>query len=344
MKEYLKYLIKKRFPVYLSLFISFAAIFVIFNGKTFMLRSHYYEPTHSSVYYVDPNMLSLYTVPLTIVLTLVPIFEFGFKMHRISCEQAYSLPIKRGDLYLARYIIGLFEVLIPFVLAFLLSLMPLLTWIPEYVSFGGFFVYLGLILAAGILYYSIIVFFSCQANNVLDAVFTIVFVMFALSCFMAIMYRIIPDVRYSTAYQNYFGGELEFSVFSLVSYATILGAKKIFELNHSIYLVPLICNCVLGVLCIVGQFFISKTFKSEDAGQKSESYFCYKVMVPILSLGLTCSLASAVSTIYLGVVVIAITYFVFVAHRRSFKFNALTWEIFAGTVLMDLIIMAIYAR
>lgn len=344
MKEYLKYLIKKRFPVYLSLFISFTAIFVIFNGKTFMLHSHYYEPTNSYVYYVDPNMLSLYTVPLTIVLTLVPIFEFGFKMHRISCEQAYSLPIKRGDLYLARYIIGLLEVMVPFVLAFLLSLIPLLTWATEYLSFGGLFIYLGLILAAGILYYSIIVFFACQANNVVDAVFTIVFVMFALSCFMAIMYQIIPDVRRSIAYRKYFGSEIEFSVFSLVSYATILGSNKTFEPNRSVYLVPLICNCILGVLCIVGQFFISKTFKSEDAGQKSESYFCYKVMVPILSLGLTCLLATSVYTIYLGVIIIAVTYFVFVAHRRSFKFNAVTWGMFIGTALMDLIIISIFAR
>ena len=89
---------------------------------------------------------------------------------------------------------------------------------------------------------------------------------------------------------------------------------------------------------------MSYRFKSEDAGQKSESYFCYKVMVPILSLGLTATLCVSVYMIYVGVIIIALTYFLFVAHRRSFKFNALTWALFGSTAFLDLLLIAIFAR
>ena len=170
MKEYLKYLIKKRFPVYLSLAITFTALFVIFNGKSFILQNYRNFDTGEVTYYVYPSFLGIYAIPLAIVLTIIPIFEFGFKMHRISAEQAYSLPIKRQELYLSRFIIGFLEVIVPFTVAYLVSLIPLLTWATEYIDFLGMFIYLGIIIVVGLLFYSIIVFFASQANNTIDAI------------------------------------------------------------------------------------------------------------------------------------------------------------------------------
>ena len=103
MRKYFLYLIKKRFPIYLTAFIIFLLLFLVVNREDNMI----YEIQDFK--YLREGILSVYVISLGIGLAITPIVEFSFKMKKITIDQAYSLPIKREKLYLTRYIIGFLE-------------------------------------------------------------------------------------------------------------------------------------------------------------------------------------------------------------------------------------------
>ena len=46
-----------------------------------------------------------YTVISLVLVAVVPLFEFSFKMKKVSVDEFYKFPIKREKLYLVKYII-----------------------------------------------------------------------------------------------------------------------------------------------------------------------------------------------------------------------------------------------
>ena len=95
---------------------------------------------------------------------------------------------------------------------------------------------------------------------------------------------------------------------------------------------PLIVFSILGVAACIGQYFMSLRFKSEDAGQRSESWFCYKVMLPVLLI----STMFSIQNIIVAIIILLSTYLAYVLYKRSFKLDKKTWIIFACVMVLEI--------
>lgn len=350
MKSYLKYLIKKRFPIYLSAFVIFLILFFSVNNVRSMLLSA--SVNGEQVEYVSRNIFLIYIISFAIALGVIVPFEFSFKMKNITANQAYSLPIKREILYWTRFLFGFLEVLVPFTLAFGISILSLFPIYPH-VNMLGFLAFYGLLVIVGFLFYSIEVFVYCQANNVVDG---IVFILLAsvlpfavsfavlytitgsnsaaypinpLSYFPEFNFSIPNDIAKIVLYHNHVY-EMKLYVVDIAKECVNMPVSYKFSITTQ-YVVSMCIFVVLGIASFIGQFFVSKNFKSEDAGQRSESWFGYKTYIPIILISF-CYIIGHGSIVFYFICLISI-YLLYVLYKRSFKLNKKTWIIVACVLI-----------
>ena len=88
---------------------------------------------------------------------------------------------------------------------------------------------------------------------------------------------------------------------------------------------------VWGIASFIGQFFVSKSFKSEDAGQRSESWFGYKTYIPVILISF-CYIIGNGSIVLYFICLISI-YLLYVLYKRSFKLDKKTWIIVACVLI-----------
>lgn len=319
MRKYFLYLIKKRFPIYLTAFIIFLLLFLVVNREDNMIHET------QNVKYLSGGILSVYVISLGIGLAITPIVEFSFKMKKITIDQAYSLPIKREKLYLTRYIIGFLEIIVPFTLSYFISLLVIFPWVNAYCNFAGFFAYYGMLLVAGFVVYSILVFFFTKANNVIDGVICTLMATYILWP----VYIMLEKMIHLNAYTYY---RVSFVLFNYYSYTENFTKMILFENGMRVEYGPLIVFSILGVAAFIAQYFMSLRFKSEDAGQRSESWFCYKIMLPVLLI----STMFSVQNIIVAIIILLSTYLAYVLYKRSFKLDKKTWIIFACVMVLEI--------
>lgn len=348
MKSYLKYLIKKRFPVYLSAFVIFLILFFSINNVANMLRETNSE--NGKIYIVSSAIFLVYIISFAIALGVIVPFEFAFKMKNITANQAYSLPIKREKLYLTKFIFGFLEMVVPFTLAYGISVVSLLP-IHPYVNMLGFLVFYGLLIVIGFLFYSFEVFVYCQANNVVDG---IIFIALASILPFAVAFVVLFDITgtSTTTYPfnpSLFCPEYSFSIADNIAKCvlyhnhvyevttrwdgmTIVYMSVSYEFKITAQYIVGICFFVtLGIASFIGQFFASKNFKSEDAGQRSESWFGYKLYIPIVIISFSHIIGNASVVFYFICLISA--YLLYVLYKRSFKLNKKTWIILACVLI-----------
>ena len=295
MRKYFLYLIKKRFPIYLTAFIIFLLLFLVVNREDNMI----YEARDFK--YLRESIVSVYVISLGIGLAITPIVEFSFKMKKITMDQAYSLPIKREKLYLTRYTIGFLEIVVPFTLSYFISLLVIFPWVNAYCNFAGFFAYYGMLLVAGFVVYSILVFFFTKANNGIDGIICTLMA----TVILWPVYIMLHTMTHPNVYAYYSGSYVLYNYYGYAENFT-----KMILFNN----------------------FMSLRFKSEDAGQRSESWFCYKVMLPVLLI----STIFSVQNIIIAIIILLSTYLAYVLYKRSFKLDKKAWIIYACVMVLEI--------
>ena len=319
MRKYFLYLIKKRFPIYLTAFIIFLLLFLVVNREDNMI----YEARDFK--YLRESIVSVYVISLGIGLAITPIVEFSFKMKKITMDQAYSLPIKREKLYLTRYIIGFLEIVVPFTLSYFISLLVIFPWVNAYCNFAGFFAYYGMLLVAGFVVYSILVFFFTKANNGIDGIICTLMA----TVILWPVYIMLHTMTHPNVYAYYSGS---YVLYNYYGYAENFTKMILFNKDIIIDYEPLILFSILGVAAFIAQYFMSLRFKSEDAGQRSESWFCYKVMLPVLLI----STIFSVQNIIIAIIILLSTYLAYVLYKRSFKLDKKAWIIYACVMVLEI--------
>ena len=97
----LKYYIKKR--AYVIGIISFIVILLAITlFRDGYIRS-YIDYMEQLVEHPMNCPIVYYTVISLVLVTVVPLFEFSFKMRKVSVDEFYKFPIKREKLYLVKY-------------------------------------------------------------------------------------------------------------------------------------------------------------------------------------------------------------------------------------------------
>lgn len=345
MLKMIKYNLKNRTLLILITTIVFLAIgFALYIDDDFLRYYHFYNRVTDQSFNVigpDSSPILFITIMACILCTIIPVIEFSFKMSKISIDQMYSLPIKREKLYIAKFISGFIEILIPVSVVFIFCLLKVLfsNHMYETIYFLPYFVCLILFM---FFLYSTITFFFTRGNTVIDGIINIVLIIFVVELFSSTIDSLLwGNIR------NYFdsGSCYLYSPISIISelFDNKLSAEAINKL-HTMYdeyyytervtlttyeIVSVIIFILIGIASTILFVVLNKKDKAEDSMQVSNSWFSYKVFIPVyMSL---ISLLMMDGSELIGFVFLFVgTYIAYVIYRRSLKIKK--WDIIVPVI------------
>lgn len=281
MMAYFLSILKKRIPIIIALTILFMIAAVVVNNTgsyiTVALEND------SIVQIPKKGLFLVFAIEIIAVSIIVALVEFSFKMNRIQAQQAYTFPIKREKLFLSRYLVGLFEIIIPFTVSFFVS--ALLVYNAETLYDSKYiFLYYPFALVALVLLYSTMSFIYCRANNILDGIVGILF---------SIGAPLILGVSVQTILNNN-GIQLLNSFYFCPLYlmdlpTKFVEAKLVGEAFEFSYIEAgfYILWVVVQIMLIGFMSFFNKREKIEDLTNTSNSIFVYKIFLPLSIICLT---------------------------------------------------------
>ena len=268
---------------------------------------------------------------------VVPALMYSFKMNRRSADAFYSLPIRREKLYLVKTLVGLILVFVPYTVAYAAGFLcvalrenfyNLIWYLPGY--FGG--------ILFGLSLYGVAAFSFARANRVADGVIFMIFYaligLLIASLVEAIeIERGIPyDERMETVYFSPMGC---FVVFSEKIDALLReGGNQ--DLDFLMFLFVFL-HAVAGFALL---FLLPRFDKGEDAEQYSDSWFGYRVMIPLYT-ALLIGLMGGTEALYIVLFTVAAIVMTII-YRRKALFSWQYWVMIAvgalGGIVLNLII------
>ena len=312
MIKYLKYEWKKHLWV-LLIITAICTLPYVLETATMVLQ---FETYTGDIHIYTPNTASV-SVPMAILTFIVPILIYSFKMNKRGVDGYYSLPIKREKLYLAKTVIGLALIFIPFTVAYWLGFLTLLgrqgnpyemAWyVPAY--FG----YLGL----GVLLFGFNAFIFTRANKIGDGV--VFMLSYALIASLILSYvEKLFDLQISWRIQEGFYSWGGLSAFDTMMSDLIQGESIANEVSFGTY----IYNIITGVLGYVLLFFSVSFEKAENAEQVSDSWFGYRTLIPIYMAFL---FAGGEQSTLSYCIILVMGLIATIVYQRKFKFSQWCW-------------------
>lgn len=296
------------------------------------------------------------------------IFTFSFKLKRATYEFEILKPFSKKDIFLGRYLIGYFNVLLPYVIVMGINGFYLCFYCAGRQGPDNFilpYVYNtinSLVIAlVGGLFYSYFAVLYTRANNIIDAIINIILGTFGpmlignfiiliiykannfyidnafyyfnpFSVLEYIGFRIIPSIYYS-----YDRGDRILNMMKAlenhVNYAGIDSLNIYIEQAVSYYLMLVIMGLSIA-------YFVYKSYhvKVEDINQKSNDIVGYRTLIPLTFIGLSAFINVGVTNFYyiFGPLAIILTYLSFALYQRSFKLRFRYWIEVSIYVLIEI--------
>lgn len=265
--------------------------------------------------------------------TLMPFLELsGFKNRR-NLDTLYFFPINRGKMAMVHYLSGLLQVFVIYSVCFFSM------WVLLALSGSGFtlwymIIYYPLLFLLGAGIYSVISFLIIQANSVVDGIFFCglwAFVLW-LVFFVARKYFLRPFIINTAIWSN----TADFASWGII-YAPINNLTVIFQdlietnkvLDEYVHYLStdyaqkyldqaymFVFWAIIGAAATVGYFLTFAKKGAHTAGEISNSWFGYKLLIPIY--GYMLIMTSGEINI-LSFVIVALMVIGYVIYRRSFK-------------------------
>lgn len=270
--------------------------YVIDNGKQFV--------------YPKTPPISLFVIIGIGLSFIYAIIEFSFKTKKIEVDAMYSLPIKRRSLYLAKYLNGLVNVLIPTLVCYIVTIIYIALSYNLY-NMWGFVLYIPLLIFFIFLAFSVFAFGFTRGSRVADGVITIMFIsMFSL---MIELFREFTEIYHTNYYS--IGYETIFAPFvHCTDYINELVMRKNISFNITEHTWSII-NILMSIGCFVLFVTLVDNEKAEDAETRTDSWFSYKTFLPLYTFILISISENLLVTVIIG----AAAYFVYVYKNKSFK-------------------------
>lgn len=328
-KQYYRFLLKKRIPFIIGLIIGFTLIAIITN----CVENYFLGEIIDTPWLKHRNYgLSIYYVLIALSCLIITIKEFSFKMNKIEAIKLYSFPITRKELYITKYLLGLTEIIIPFTICYFASVFILLNNSYSFNVFG-IILYYPLALIAILLSFSYSVFFFTRGNNLLDGVaillISVVGSTFVLYCQFSYNLGLSP----LESFQNLPYPGLNFV--TMVSEAMLSGKNPMSDMDVAVPVVTIVW-VVLAIASVILFFNSINKTRKEDIGAKSESWFGYKTLLPVLLV----PLGANPYTLILGVI---FTYFGYALYKRSFRFDKKTIITVVTIIICQLFYLAVFS-
>lgn len=329
MSRHFSYLYRERF---LYRFIFFILILSSMIGFSFLLSQYqgkwvYYNRVYEYETDFTRSFFYIVSIILLILCFIEPAIIFSFKMKRTAFEKEKTHPISKNNLYFVRFIMGYFEIILPFTFAYFLSIIIFFGFAAVFTWFG-FITYLVLHIL-GSLIYSFFTFFYLRANNIIDG-----FVLMALG-FVSIMLLGNAVVYLFTLMS---GNKMsvflyEFNPYYLLQLVAMYVAEGSNVFHTSTIIIMVILLAILGA-ALAGVILLRDDFKVENANQKTTSWFGYKTLIPLTLIPAVVFKNAVGLPIYYfyGVLVFALTYLAYALAYRKFIFTKKGFKIFAAVL------------
>lgn len=247
----------------------------------------------------------------SIVLSFIyAVIEFSFKTRKVEVDAMYSLPIKRRSLYMAKFLNGFVNILIPVIACYIVAVIYIACSYNLY-NMWGFLLYLPILIIFTFLTYSVFAFGFTRGNNVSDGVITILFII--LFTLMIELYRELTVINFEENYS--YGFETIFAPFVYVTnyINDVINHKEIdfvFADHYWNYI-----NILISIASFVLFIVLIKNDKAENAETRTDSWFSYKTFIPLYNF----ILISICGSLILTVILAAAAYFAYVYKNKSFK-------------------------
>jgi hypothetical protein len=316
MKKMFLYYFRRRLPAMIILMIAIAIMTIIIQSQ-----SSYINYSQSGDYRIETagqtNPFIYLSIVLSVIVTIIPIMEFSFKMKRRSVDLYYSLPIKRIKLYICKYFVGLAEFLILYIPQWLISFIWLAT-LPSVsniydMSYSIYFMLASL--GYGILIYTFLTFFYTMGNTLIDGIIFMALASCFLPTLMNVMYSLILGANYSdrTFYMRWF-----FIYSPLFDISGKMHSNMIGGTYGDINILGIILNIALAILASIAFFFIhSEKNNAELVGDESDTIFGYKLFIPLYMVTSFKLISSSISALW--VVIGLVGYLFYCIYRKSFR-------------------------
>ena len=267
------------------------------------------------------NPLSLFMNCSFILCIIIPLFEFSFKMRKVGVDQLYSFPIKKRKLYITKFIIGYLEIIIPFTVCFIFMLLRIVLDQRGYVfHLEYYFIYYLLSFLIIFVLYSYVTLFYVKCNTIYDGVICVIVALFLPSLLISIAREIMPSnyrelhsylrTTYFGIYNTYYNITDRFK--DLMDYGYL---NEIYNMEYERENLGICLNAILGIISFVLFVLTLKFDKAENSMDISNSWFSYKILIPILILA---SMILAYEKVYIIIVGI-VGYIMYAIYRRNFK-------------------------
>ncbi len=320
MRNYFKYEFKKNLPFIIIasvIFVTILAIYLLTSDFVFS-REEYIngKPTGNMIDIARNSPIGMITTFAYILVFVVIIKNFNFKMKKTAVDVYYQLPIKKKNMYLVKYLEGILEIIITFSACILLSFI-ILAIRPNIFELKYLFLYYLIEIPYIIIMYTIVTFVFIKGNTIIDGLVNVgmyIGVSFLLPAMLSLIFDGIEGYTI----------DFEASKFSIVSPMTILAEEMDYSLccygplDFDINIIlMLIINIILGVAA--GVLLYKNEDKAEDVAQISNSYFSYKVLLPALIFLISVMMTPEWDLTYILVFILIAAYIGYVIYRRTFK-------------------------
>ncbi len=326
MIKLLKHYFKKRLHILIIVSTILVAFhFIFFNGRFIITQNRNFGYGEFETLQPNNNPILFYASIAILLVFIIPIFEFRFKMKKVPVDHFYSLPIKRNKLFLTKYIIGLVEIIIPLTVLFLYVLLRFA--INDHIfNLKYYFIYYPVSLLFIVVLYSINVFAFIKCNKTIDGIINMVL--------YQLVFMLIYGLLLTTIYIPLIviGKGEWINVLTIDNVSLLMPIVGFYDISsyfsslmdrewiteYGIDFILIIVDVLVGIVGAILIALMSKNEKAENTLDISDSYFAYKVMIPLFVFGLITGGGDSLGLLYIFLIAI-LGYLGYVIYRRSFK-------------------------
>ncbi len=279
---------------------------------------------HTNISYCTSGINILATI-LGIFSTIIPILELSQFKNRRNLDTLYFFPIKREKMALAHYICGFYQISIIYTVTFATNFL-FLVFETDFFELNHMIPYYFYSLLLGLVIYSVFMFIFIQANSITDGILFCFIWIFILSIVSYTFIDIFNLESIAVTYQKQNWG---------IIYAPLDKLTKLYrnliEINDpypSDYLIGQIKEqafmffvwVAVGIIAAIGYVFSFAKKRAENAGEISNSWFGYKMLIPVYTF---CPIFLMRSD---GIKVLSISFLIlmiigYIIYRRGVKFQ-----------------------
>ena len=278
--------------------------------------------------YADPPRTDYYSnlgSPVWLLVLLccaAPVMEFAVFKRRTNLDCLYSMPLSRRELGAVHYLTGAIIVAVPYTLSYLLNALLLLRAPQEYdvaPLVGRYF----LSLLFGLCVYSLFVFLMDRANALGDGIAFMALYSFVIFAIAGALYAVLPS-RFLGSFNDFLGGVIWDVLLMMTIYYGASVERATSEFHSSSFfwreadiVFWFIFWTVLGVAAAVGFFLLFGKKRTEKTGELSDTFFGYRVLIPLLA---ACGMI-ALNTVVGWITFEILAFIGYTVYRRGFHYK-----------------------